>query len=217
MSPSPAAALSIYGAVSDNNGTRSLTLTSSDSSGILILGSSSNTYGGGTTISSGTLRLGVSNAIPVGGAVLVNGTLDLHGLDQSIGTLNGSGTIANSQPGLSTLTVSGGGSFSGTISDPAIGPLVALQVSGGTLNLSGTNTYSGGTSISGGTLQLGSSGTLPSGTARIAVGKRQFGSRWPEPDRGHAERRQRHDHRQQRRLVHADDQRRRLDRRHDQR
>ena len=60
-----------------------------------------------------------------------------------------------------TLTVSGGGSFAGVIQDNGTGS--GLTVSGGTLTLTGANTYSGTTTISGGTLALGSGGAIYSG------------------------------------------------------
>ena len=68
----------------------------------------------------------------------------------------------------STLTVSQSGStvFGGALQNGA--GLLSLAFSGGTLKLSGTNTYSGGTQILAGTLQLGSSTAL-GGTGALAV------------------------------------------------
>ena len=124
-----------------------------DSSGKYQL-SGTDTYTGATTVQAGTLQLTTAAALPSGGAVSVGGgVLDLYGKSFSIGSLNGSGSITNSQSPASTLTVSGGGAFSGVISD---GPFAttALTVSGGTLVLSGANTYTGTTVSGGGTLQF---------------------------------------------------------------
>ena len=69
-----------------------------------------------------------------------------------------------------TLTFNGGlgsSTFAGTIQDGigGSGGQTALAVAGGLLNLSGSNTYSGVTTVSGGTLQLGSATALYAGAA----------------------------------------------------
>ncbi len=122
--------------------------------------SGDNSYSGGTETYDGTLILGGNTALGTG-AVIINGTLDLAGYSPTIGGLNGGGHIGNgSSTTNSTLTVSGGGNFSGVISDVLdIGSkTVSLAVSGGTLILTGANTYTGGTVITGGTLQIGDGG-----------------------------------------------------------
>ena len=88
--------------------------------GTLTVGTTGNTYGGGTFIQSGTLAIGASNALPTAGLVSLgstgsSGTLDLDGYNQQVSGLTvGSGatpsaqTVGNSQGSLATLTVSGG-------------------------------------------------------------------------------------------------------------
>jgi autotransporter-associated beta strand protein len=102
-------------------------------SGIQVL-SGDNTYTGGTTISSGaTLQIGNGNTKgSVIGNVVDNGTLRFYRLDSS--------TFAN--------TISGSGSV--------------VQAGIGTTILTGTNTYSGTTTISAGTLQIGDGTTTGS-------------------------------------------------------
>ncbi|HEY4254055.1 MAG TPA: autotransporter outer membrane beta-barrel domain-containing protein, partial [Roseomonas sp.] len=97
--------------------------------GTLVL-TGANTYGGGTTISGGTLQLGDGGTSgSIMGNVLNNGTLAFNRSD----------------------TVTFGGAISGS------GAVV--QMSAGTLILTGNNSYAGLTTISQGTLQIGDGGT----------------------------------------------------------
>ncbi len=135
--------------------------------------SGDNSYSGGTETYDGTLILGGNTALGTG-AVIINGTLDLAGYSPTIGGLNGGGHIGNgSSTTNSTLTVSGGGNFSGVISDVLdIGSkTVSLAVSGGTLILTGANTYTGGTVIDiEAALQIGDGGSTGSLTGDISDG-----------------------------------------------
>jgi fibronectin-binding autotransporter adhesin len=58
--------------------------------------SGNNTYSGATTITAGTLIAGSTTALSPASAFTVNGTLDLGGFSNTIGALNGSGTVTNS-------------------------------------------------------------------------------------------------------------------------
>jgi len=98
-----------------------------------------NTYTGGTTISAGTLQIGNGGTTgSITGDVTDNGTLAFDRSD----------------------TVTFGGAISGT------GGLTQLG-GGGTLILTGTNAYTGGTTISAGTLQIGNGGTAGSITGDV--------------------------------------------------
>jgi len=98
-------------------------------SGTLVL-TGNNTYTGGTTISAGTLQIG-------------NG-----GTTGSItGNVTDNGTFAFDRSDAATFA----GAISGTGS--------LAQLGGGTLTLTGNNTYSGVTTISAGALQIGNGGT----------------------------------------------------------
>lgn len=125
----------------------------------------SNSYTGGTTISVGTLALSGSGALASTGTVTVNtGTVfDISQVTTSatIGDLDGSGTAA-ANLGSKNLIVSGG-TFSGTINDGGIGGGTAATLTkqgSGTLTLSNTNTYSGGTSINGGAISVSADANL---------------------------------------------------------
>ena len=135
--------------------------------------SQTNNYSGGTNILSGTLQLGIDNAIPqnpgtftIGGAG--SGTLDLNGHNQTLSTLATAGTAANqaitnnSATANSILTYAGGSStYGGAINNGAT-KTTALNMSSGTLTLTGSGNYSGGTTLNGGILAVSVDGALGS-------------------------------------------------------
>jgi autotransporter-associated beta strand protein len=134
-------------------------------SGTLTL-TGSNTYSGGTTINNGVLQLGNSAALGSGPLVANGGTLDLAGYSVTVPSFRGAaGVVATSVAGLATLTVNQttATSFNGSINDGA-GQLALTLQGGGTLTLSGTNTYTGGTIVSNGTVILTSNEAIEDGT-----------------------------------------------------
>jgi fibronectin-binding autotransporter adhesin len=146
--------------------------------------SGNNTYSGTTTITVGTLIAGSTTALSPASAFTVNGTLDLGGFSNTIGALNGTGIVTNSANPQqnAVLTVGQHGStasglFSGAIQD---GPnsTVGLNLAGGFLVLTGSNTYTGGTTISGGVLNVSTDNNLGSASGGLTFngGTLQFGS-----------------------------------------
>jgi autotransporter-associated beta strand protein len=142
-------------------------------SGTLTINTAGNSYSLGTFLKAGTIVLGVSNALPSGGALTMgsstsNAILDLAGNSQQIGSLaaasgaSPAGQIISNSSTNSQATLiysgSGGSTFGGTIQDAINGgnQSVALDVSSGLLSLTGSNTFTGATTINSGTLQLGS-------------------------------------------------------------
>lgn len=118
-------------------------------SGTLIL-SGTNSYSGGTTISAGTLQVASDDKLGMasGGVTLDGGTLSLAGMitsGRSYTVTSRNGTI---DTGANTDTISGVVSGAGQLT----------KAGSGTLVLTGTNSYSGGTTISAGILQLGNGG-----------------------------------------------------------
>lgn len=115
-----------------------------------------NDFTGLTTISAGTLSLSGAGSIADSSGVVDNGTLDISATTAgaSITTLSGTGIVAL---GAQTLTLTNAiGAFSG-----AVGGTGGLTLAGGAESLSGTNTYSGGTSIANGaTLTLTGTGSV---------------------------------------------------------
>ena len=131
--------------------------------GVLALGGS-NTYSGGTELSSGTLQVGSNSPLGLGAVSANGGVLDLAGNSPTIGSLGGiAGTITNSGSNAVTLSVNQSAvtSFSGTLQDgEGTLALVANGSGSGALWLTGTNTYSGGTTLSSGRLVVTSPASL---------------------------------------------------------
>ena len=124
------------------SGSGSITKTGA---GTLIL-SGTNTYSGGTTISAGTLKGNIASGTDL--SIADSATYDGANKARSVGGLNGGGKILNTNG----LTVQSG-DFAGIIDNSNTS---LLKTGAGTLTLSGTNTYTGMTTVRSGTLALGS-------------------------------------------------------------
>ncbi len=136
-----------------------------EGTGVVVLGGD-NTYSGATSVSDGTLQAGSSTALSASSAFTVTApaVLDLNGFNNTIGSLAGSGLVTNNGAGAVVLTVGADGTdtlFSGVLADGS-GTLGLIKTGAGTTALTGTNTYSGGTTITSGTLQLGNDTTTGS-------------------------------------------------------
>ena len=120
-----------------------------------------NTYSGATIISAGTLKIGGGNNISNSSAVTVDGTLDLAGANETIGSLAGSGRITSTIAAAIVLTVGNNNTsttFSGLIENGAAASMGLAKAGSGTFTLSGSNSYTGITTVNGGRLRLGSAG-----------------------------------------------------------
>jgi autotransporter-associated beta strand protein len=136
---------------------RSLVVGGGGSGGTVVLAGTGNTYSGGTTVSAGTLQLG--NASALGSTLALTtvasgATLDVNGYTVTLGSLSGQGVVSLPGGKISIDANNSNTTFSGTIS----GSGQVEKIGSGTLLLSGSNTYSGITTISSGTLQIGGGG-----------------------------------------------------------
>ncbi|WP_440963947.1 ESPR-type extended signal peptide-containing protein [Massilia sp. GER05] len=142
------------------------------SGGLTIAGgietlSGTNTYSGATSIDQGgALALSGSGSIALSSGVANNGVLDIAATDNGaeVRTLSGSGAVLL---GGQTLTLTDAGdTFAGSIHGSG-----GLTIAGGIETVSGTNTYTGATSIDQGGLVLSGSGSiaLSSGVANNGV------------------------------------------------
>ena len=124
--------------------------------GVLTL-SGANTYSGGTTIKGGTVAIGADTAIgaAAGGILLDGGVLGLTS-SFNLGATRAI-TVTSNNGGIDTAA-----GVTSVLGQAITGPGRFTKSGAGTLTLTGTNAYLGGTTISGGTLQLGNGGTTGS-------------------------------------------------------
>src|ERR1043166_128324 len=176
------------------NTTLSGVLQQSTGSGKLTM-SGNNTYSGGTTLSAGTIGIGDNNALGSGtlqigisgssamGIQSVDATA--HTIANALGTLTGSGvnvTIGATSGGTGdliftsglnlaassatrTFTVNNTTTFQGILAATAGTTLV--KAGGGTLVLSGANTYDGTTTINAGTVSINSIANVGGGASAL--------------------------------------------------
>jgi len=132
--------------------------------------------GGSATVDSATITAaGASFAVQAGTftaggftasqPVSIDGTLNLNGATASIGALSGAGTLGRSAAGSGVVSIGDAtnSTFAGTIAN-ALGTLGLTKVGAGSLALSGSNTYTGATSVNAGSLlvdgQLGATAVM---------------------------------------------------------
>jgi autotransporter-associated beta strand protein len=173
-----------------------LTLNSGNTSGGMTFAGTgtttltgANTYNG-TTVNAGTVTVGTGGTLgATTGALAVNnantgaGTNVVLNLATAVDTTTGSlsGTLASPSSGTNTATINNGGSgrnftvnqttagtYAGVIA--GAGSFTLGSASTNTLTLSGTNTYTGATTINAGTLALGAADRLSSSSAMTLNG-----------------------------------------------
>jgi autotransporter-associated beta strand protein len=137
---------------------------SKSGAGTLTL-SGTNNYSDATLILAGTLKGGAANAFSAASATYVgsSGTLDLGGFSQTINTVNVVGGSLKNGSLTGTVNASGG-----NVSNIAGSALV--NANGGTTTLTGSNSYTGATTINGGTLRAGSAGAFSATSAMTING-----------------------------------------------
>ena len=149
----------ISGVISNTAGTAGFEKTGV---GNLILGNSANTFNGTLKITGGWITAGASGAL--GGA---SNTIEFNG-----GTLRATGTITSPSTRAVTLTQTGIIDTNGqaiSIAGNIGGARGLSKISAGTLTLSGTNNYTGPTTLSAGTLSVGAANNLGAAASNLII------------------------------------------------
>jgi autotransporter-associated beta strand protein/T5SS/PEP-CTERM-associated repeat protein len=134
-------------------------------SGTLIV-TGANTYTGSTTVNVGTLACGASNVIGTGSVTVSGGTLSLGSYSDSVGAV----TLASGAITGGTLTsTSGFGVQSGSASARLAGSVGLTKTGAGIVVLSGTNAYTGTTTVNNGVLLAATPAALR-GSISVASG-----------------------------------------------
>jgi autotransporter-associated beta strand protein len=128
--------------------------------------------------SSRTIRIGAASAGSASAAwtVASANTLEIHGVNTSLGSLSGAGTLRNSSASAAGIVVGGLGTsseFTGSLENGS-GVLSLTKEGAGTLTLSGTNNMTGTTLVSAGTLLV--NGSLGSETVSVGANATLGGS-----------------------------------------
>jgi fibronectin-binding autotransporter adhesin len=145
-----------------------------DGPGTLTL-SGVNTFSGVLTVETGNLSIATINNASANGVLGNSANAVVLGSSGATGTLQYTGSTASSTKRF-TMATGGTGAFQVdtaattlTLSGVIDGSGALMKTGAGTLALSGTNTYSGGTTLSAGTLQLSGSGTLGSTSGALTI------------------------------------------------
>ena len=144
-------------------------LTKSGASTLTL--AAANTYVGTTRVSAGVLAYGANNAIPVASDLnVVSGTLALGSYSGTVGavTLTTAGAITGTGGGV--LTGSSYTLSDGTVSAILAGSGTLSKITAGVVTLSGSNTYSGLTTVSAGTLAYGTNNAIAAGDVSVTIG-----------------------------------------------
>ena len=157
------------GIISDSGTLGTLALVVNTTNGTTTL-SAANTFTGGLSIQSGTVKVGGTNSVGAGTVTLGNtgtsGTLDLNGQTETIIGLATAGTASSQVIGNSSTTANAVLSYTGSTTSTYGGVIqnvlgsgtkttgVTVNNAAASLTLSGSNTYTGATSVLSGTLNL---------------------------------------------------------------
>lgn len=139
------------------------------SGGRVTAATASPDWTGTLTVNSGSIfQFNGANALSEKNDVVNNGSLRLNSCSPTIGSLTGIGTL-NSAYGSGTFRISEG-DFSGIIENSA-GVVSLEKIGAGTLTLSGTNTYTGPTTVTAGTLIAPSASALGGASSSLTIAK----------------------------------------------
>jgi autotransporter-associated beta strand protein len=128
-----------------------------------------NSYTGATTLNGGTLKAGAANTFAAASSTTINtgGTIDLGGVAQAINSVSlAGGTLQNGN--LTGAVSSAGGAVNG------LGGAASLTAAAGTTILTGTNSYTGGTTVNAGLINFNSAAGFGTGPIALNGGSLQW-------------------------------------------
>ena len=177
----------LSGVITDGTAGGKMALVKADA-GTWIL-SGSNSYSRGTTISGGILEFSGTTSMPVSGTVAVNSgatlAIGVGGPGQFTTGTSGAGSIGGLLSGtgsqgapvtwasgaiLGIDTTAASGTYAGIVSNIGANVLGLNKLGTNTLTLSGSNTYTGPTTVTWGTLAVGGAGSLGNASALTMSG-----------------------------------------------
>jgi len=138
--------------------------------GLVVL-SGTNTWGGATTVSAGTLEFANTGAIPASPTIsATNATIAVsfggasEFTQSQVNALLASGTLTFGTGAVFSIdTITQSGTFGGNLSMP----VGLTKLGANTLTLTGSNSYTGATTIGAGTLAVGSATAIPATTSLV--------------------------------------------------
>jgi len=131
-----------------------------------------NTYTGPTTVTAGTLVLGSAGSIAAAGSLNLNGAtgaVDVSGISGATFTIGSLGGVTGSAFVMGAKATTVGDASSTVFAGALTGSATFTKNGAGTLLLSGTNSYSGATTVSAGILSVGNGSALGATTAGTTV------------------------------------------------
>lgn len=170
------------------NGSNNVVHVEKNSSSAVWELTGANTYSGVTKITNGVLRINsaqslgdgsATNTITLGGTLQSTGgtydlganrTITLAGsptIQSDAGTLTVSGNISHASSGILRIRGAGNTTLSGDISGNGL--RLDMAASGGTVTLTGSNTYSGNTTIGNGIVKISAANNLGDGSASNSI------------------------------------------------
>ncbi len=156
-------------------GTGTIAVTKAGAGTGVVTLSGANTYTGATKVTTGTLQAGSATAFGVASAVTLtnaaNVILALNNNNVTIGSLTGGGTTGgNVTLGTGTLSLGSDNTSPAAYAGVISGTGNLTKVGTGTASISGTNTYTGTTTVESGILNPSVAGALGNATSAIALG-----------------------------------------------
>ncbi|MGA2064655.1 MAG: autotransporter-associated beta strand repeat-containing protein [Thermoguttaceae bacterium] len=125
-----------------------------------------NTFTGGVTVNGGTLRLGSGGSLAPANSLSVSaGSLDVNGQSQTFAGVQLTGGSLTDSAGGGLITSVAAYDMQSGVAGAALGGAGGLvKTTGGTVTLSGSNSYSGGTTVANGLLEVDNSAAIPAGS-----------------------------------------------------